>query len=248
LARKEKLDFGRQEPEILGILKHNHIFTNTLKRNDPLGQEVLSLFPFPTDRDNLETLLQSTGNGDATIPSNTAVTSRFRTWFSCLTSVLVYMGRRSVVHGNIQPSNILHKDGRVFLTGFDSAYVIDWNESPEKAKDLPKQDVYALGCVFLEMLAVLIPRPVNKFRDCCHDDITGECHSYGFVLGRVDTLFSDSPVETRKFFQECVTPMLNRDLGSRPSAQAASSLITQRNPWSKDCAVCNCEGKENRQF
>jgi len=101
--------------------------------------------------------------------------------FECISAGLEYLHEQGTRHKDIKPDNILRTHHSVYLSDFgvstDVSKVIDGQGfsmtegptagtaryfSPEAAKYLPrrrKADVFALGCVFLEMLAVLSGMP-----------------------------------------------------------------------------------------
>jgi len=95
--------------------------------------------------------------------------------FGCLTSALFYLHRSYIRHRDLKPSNILVDGSNVLLTDFGTA--LNWTEdggstsvdapgtltwqycSPEQASHGERgrpSDVWSLGCIFLEITAVLM--------------------------------------------------------------------------------------------
>lgn len=99
--------------------------------------------------------------------------SFLRTFFGCLANALCYLHENRIRHKDIKPQNVLVKGHQVFLTDFGIS--LDWSElgqstttgatvktprycAPEVADYLPRNslsDIWSLGCVFLEIWAVL---------------------------------------------------------------------------------------------
>lgn len=101
-------------------------------------------------------------------------------WFGCLVSALAYAHTEMVKHEDIKPHNILIKGKRVYLTDFGTAKdfsefemstVSDYLEAgtpvywaPEPKPWGRPADVFALGCVFSEMLTVRQKRSLDEYR------------------------------------------------------------------------------------
>ncbi|KAL9613384.1 MAG: hypothetical protein Q9167_002087 [Letrouitia subvulpina] len=95
-------------------------------------------------------------------------------WFSCLASGLEFIHENGVLHNDIKPQNILVEDQRVLFADFGSSSTIDETRqlrlrafhhtklyaAPEVEQGgyTTASDVFSLGCVFLEMVTVLISR------------------------------------------------------------------------------------------
>jgi serine/threonine protein kinase len=95
--------------------------------------------------------------------------------FGCLASGLAFIHSRTIRHKDIKPQNILVHNGKMIYTDFGIA--LDGSEqdttttgrpdaftkrycAPEVANSEPrnrKSDVFSLGCVFLEIMALLAP-------------------------------------------------------------------------------------------
>ena len=100
-------------------------------------------------------------------------------WHSCLTSAVFYLHRKDVnlCHLDIKPANILIKESNIYLADFGSSRLATEVESqrvpmtrkyaaPELIRDgafSKGSDVFALGCVFLEMATVMCKLSIKKF-------------------------------------------------------------------------------------
>lgn len=105
--------------------------------------------------------------------------TRLDSWFGCLISALLYAHEENIYHGDIKPLNILVKDNRPYLADFGSAKDVTqlqastsshqeiagtpvyWAPETERGK---AADVFALGCVFSEMLTVRQKRTLEDYR------------------------------------------------------------------------------------
>ena len=100
-------------------------------------------------------------------------------WFGCLASGLEHIHLAGVRHRDIKPSNILLKNDTVVFTDFGSSNLVNEDESDEsESGDFTVQyaapevyqgkrgraaDVFALGCVFLEVaMLILSPDPLEN--------------------------------------------------------------------------------------
>ena len=99
-------------------------------------------------------------------------------WFSCLTSGLHHMHEQGVLHHDIKPSNILVMDKTIFYADFGYSASMSDNQAhhfsrwgftriyaaPEVFRGDQKMasDVFSLGCVFLEMITVLLSKDLRQ--------------------------------------------------------------------------------------
>ena len=106
-------------------------------------------------------------------PSGLDCRSGMQRWFSCLASGLQYLHNSGVRHRDIRPANMLLRDDRILYTDFGSSNMIPDDDSSEsESTDFTERyaapevfrgrrgraaDVFALGCVYIEMVAFLLP-------------------------------------------------------------------------------------------
>lgn len=107
--------------------------------------------------------------------------SKMQGWFRCLASGLQYLHNSGVRHRDIKPSNILLREDTILYTDFGSSNIIPDDDSSESdSTDFTERyaapevlrgyrgraaDVWALGCVFLEMSALLLQDPLREGRE-----------------------------------------------------------------------------------
>lgn len=164
----------RNEVEIMSKLRHNHIASlNMLFK----GKTYWSMIMLPVADCDLKVFLDERCSG-AGYPKEAM--KMLDPWFGCLISALAYAHEERVKHEDIKPSNILIKGKKIYLTDFGTAKdfsefeqstVSDYFETgtpvywaPEPRTWGRPADVFALGCVFSEMLTVRQHRTLQDFR------------------------------------------------------------------------------------
>lgn len=101
-------------------------------------------------------------------------------WFGCLISALAYAHTEMVKHEDIKPNNILISGKKIYLTDFGTAKdfseleastVSDYLQAgtpvywaPEPRPWGRPADIFALGCVFSEMLTVRQKKSLDEYR------------------------------------------------------------------------------------
>lgn len=164
----------RNEFQIMSKLRHNHIASvNMLFKNESFW----SIIMLPVADYDLRTFLD-----ERCVKAGHPYEAMrlLDPWFGCLISALTYAHDEQVKHEDIKPSNILIKGRKVFLTDFGTAK--DFSEfeastiggyleqgtpvywAPEPRAWGRPADVFALGCVFAEMLTVRQRKSLQEFR------------------------------------------------------------------------------------
>lgn len=160
-----------KESYIMHRLRHSHIVRLLSSFSD---QRTATLFMLPAADYTLAQYMQT---HSLIAPIGTPTPH----WFSCLVSGMRHIHEQDIVHGDIKPENILIFEDRVFYSDFGLSSTIPDNESTiSGAGFLTKQygapeikngrrgkpsDVWSLGCVFLELVTVLLHQSVTSLYD-----------------------------------------------------------------------------------
>ena len=170
--QKPQLQLFMDELQILRKISHPHTVRLVTSYTD---LEVFALVLDPVADKSLRDML----NQASSIPLNLADLTNLRQWFGCLASALVHLHDKNVRHKDIKPSNVLLRNGTVYLCDFGISF--DWTgfdpttEGPSprtpgycapevldaKARDT-SSDVWSLGRVFCDMLTVLAGKPMTE--------------------------------------------------------------------------------------
>lgn len=184
------------------------------------------------------------------------------TWFGCLTSALVYMHSHGIHHEDIKPTNIVHHGNKIFFTDFSSSRRLEAGQetstdSPAVASRLfaapevmssdgsvlrhgSKSDVYSLGLVFVEMLAVSLGTDIEQMRD----DLFGEEREnmrYSRVVDGIASVLTNFTLteSTPPLWELCLSDMINPVRQARPSAEAIlNTLIVNQHLGTTTACTC----------
>jgi serine/threonine protein kinase len=167
-------------------------------------------------------------------------------WFGCLASALAYMHDHRIRHKDVKPSNILVKGDLVVYSDFGTSKHMEDLElttktsgnpgqhtpmycAPEVAAELPrgrKADVFSLGCVFVEMLTVLVGKSLIEFSERRGDvgfqayQSNPDC-TIQWLAALADT-FHSFDVET---VAKCCNGMLEHDVQKRYSSALVVDVL-----------------------
>lgn len=169
----------RNEVTIMQKLRHLHIATVLFQIKE---EDAYSIFMLPVADYDLRKYMDMCTKEE--YPA--ALTCRIFPWFGCLLDALAYAHRQDIKHNDIKPSNILIKNFQPFLCDFGLAKEFtDAHDSRSNSSRVvgsrayhapevrPQQyrgraaDVFALGCVYSEMLSICRSpgRSLVEYRD-----------------------------------------------------------------------------------
>jgi serine/threonine protein kinase len=237
--KRSMKELFENEIEIIKSLgEHHHLIQvfATYTTKDKLG---LILTPFAEDGDLHEFLakfqeLNSSDTSESTTKENMRLT--LTRGFGCLAGGLSYMHERRIRHKDIKAQNILIHQGKVIYTDFglsfdsnllensttdDLASMTRRYAAPEVIQNRPRNsssDVFALGCVFLEIYSALTAG-VQFLQQ-------GE---YSEAMPKIHTLLLStySPIELHPIF-EFIVSMTSDIPEARPSAKLIGSSLLRR--------------------
>jgi serine/threonine protein kinase len=165
------------EVNIMNRLSHQHITKISLWGYEPDG-DFFSIVMLPVADYNLQQFLQEKCV-NAAFPRTEL--SDMTTWFGCLISALSFAHANDIKHEDIKPGNILIKNQQPFLADFGSAkdfsdthlsasenhlaYGTPVYWAPENPPRGRAADVFALGCVFSEMLTVRQRHTLKEYQN-----------------------------------------------------------------------------------
>lgn len=174
LTPKQIEERVRNEVDIMRKLRHNHIANINILLKGDVNWEIIML---PVADCDLRVFL-SEKCIKANYPHDAI--RLIDSWFGCLISALTFAHAKQVKHQDIKPTNVLIKNKTVYLTDFgvakdfselENSMVGNWQEegtpvywAPENKPWGRAADVWALGCVFAEMLTVRQKRTLDDFK------------------------------------------------------------------------------------
>jgi hypothetical protein len=214
----------------------------------PVAQCDLAVMLHFVEKENFGPELSETFDGydiDVGEFAEVAGTQYRRIWsmFGCLTSAMLYLHENNVRHKDIKPSNILLSREGIWITDFGASkdFTSDFTSTsasqergtlkycaPEVAKfeeSGRSADIFSLGCVFLEMMVVLVHKHTLSDLESCRTARNG---SYEANLQYLDDWFAlveTSEPQVQHLLYE-IRQMLDSDRARRPTADALDSRMT----------------------
>jgi serine/threonine protein kinase len=252
----------QEEAKNLKSLVHQHIITllGSYEETKPRNRHSYYLLMSPVGENDLRNFLEMVGDENET-RSQTAALSIWKTWiygwFACLASALAFMHGNGIRHQDIKPSNIIHKGQDIYFTDFSSSCAFDIGhttstDNPSRASPMyaaPEiienytgnlqrhgraTDIFALGCVFCDMLSVLTGGSVSMFQGAIRDpeaiNFGRGALYYSQRLSQISEWFTSSAI-----FSDHICAMLQHSRDLRPTAMAVVQWFVIDNIFNDTC-------------
>jgi serine/threonine protein kinase len=179
-------------------------------------------------------------------------------WLGCLFQALEFVHSRDVVHKDIKPSNILIKDEKIYLADFGLSRSFEGGPSgtygefagtPEYQapeyfngqKHGRPVDIFALGCVFSEILTTLRNKDLDEFKEKRSVREITEIRVYSFHrnIKRVEEWVKGlNGSEMDNFLVDAILGMLKFDVDERKLL--AEQALMDLKSWEELCCVHGC--------
>ena len=267
----------RNEVDVMKRLSHRHI-VRTIGSYE-VETRIQAILMFPVGDNNLRDFLfeLERDSETVTIPHRQRLRD-LRKWLGCLASAITYIHAEGVQHEDIKPSNIICRGSDVFLTDFSSCrqFKVDettstWAtaratliykapelfQSGEAGKHGKGTDIFALGCVFMEMEIVskaafkktspdVLMWSIKLFRAYCkgaHVNNIGSGSDFAYCksLKKIHNwpvwTESDDGDVSRTIWETVIRPMLALNRAKRPSAATVLQSVKSIAPGQPTC-VC----------
>ncbi|KAF1993052.1 kinase-like protein [Amniculicola lignicola CBS 123094] len=271
-GRKKRLHIAQEEAATLKRLDHEHIIKiiGTYEEGPPNGRGFYSLLIYPVGDHDLKTrleMLEDVINDRNKDPQGLHRERQLlRKWFRCLASALEYMHSQGVRHQDIKPSNIICRNEDIYFTDFSSAAYFNVGrttstENPARTSAMyaaPEAvitngsilkhgrgtDVFSLGCVFCEMLAVINGSSVHIFTEYLlnNDDSGQGSHPAEYLVYRRSTSNIASFYAESQIYVNVIHDMLAMNRDERPTAGTVATNTKLHIPYDVDAlGSCSCE-------
>lgn len=278
-ARKREanatLEIIQEEAKNLRLLVHPHIVAllGTYEEKKHANAHFYFLLMSPVGDSDLKRFLDFAGDEEPTTLDGLRWKGWISKWFACLASALAYMHESGIRHQDIKPSNIIQKGEDIYFTDFSSSSAFEVGhttstENPARtsymyaAPELMAKfsgsrerhgrasDIFALGCVFCDMLTVLSERTVSSFHGYLLnggktlEDNAGPNRNqgplyYSHMITEIEKWFVSSMQQ--RFYVSVIEKMLasNRDRRSKALDVLKATMVF--NPAHAQCDAENIE-------
>ncbi|KAI2466441.1 kinase-like domain-containing protein [Annulohypoxylon bovei var. microspora] len=245
---KERMKQFVAEIEILKWLNHHRIVKFVGNYTD---SSYMGLIMSPVAEMNLSTYLEEVDRSKQ---------GELRTFFGCLCRALEFLHGQEVRHKDIKPANILVHCGKVLFTDFGlsldfkdakgsttTSMVYAWTQkygAPEVAAYEPRNtqsDIWSLGVVFLEMIAVLKGKDIEEMDEFFEAHGSGRrfAHSNHTALLEFITELKKAGRKSDNVALAWVQQMLEVEPQLRPTAsKLVGSIIPSGEQDEKASAFC----------
>lgn len=241
----------KSEVAIMQKLQHPHITQVLLYAKD---RDSFSIFMLPVADYDLRHHLEEVCSRE----DERGNLARMDTWFGCLASALAYAHNCKIKHHDIKPSNILIKNRQPLLADFGSAKdFANQDTSSEQGdlvagtpvyhppEDLPwgrSADVFALGCVFSEMLTVRVGRSLTEYRQYRHKNVV---YGYAFKenLSKVEHWIHNLDIQSQRAYEalDIVSNQTLKMLANSPEQRVEMKNVKRAFRVESDLLFCtNC--------
>lgn len=241
----------KNEVNIMQRLRHHHIASVLFYVRDV---SAFSLIMLPVGDYDLRQFLEEKCI-QAKFPGNEL--KHIDNWFGCLVSALAYAHEQHIKHEDIKPSNILIKEYRPYLADFGSAKdfshleaststdhmiagtPVYWPPELNRSRGRPA-DVFALGCVFSEMLTVRQKRSLTEYRNERFVSDTDFGFAFRKNLSGVERWLKALPnIDDKDSVQSFLLEILLNMLQREPDARFTAKQIKKRLRAEEDVLFCS---------
>jgi serine/threonine protein kinase len=232
---KEQMKLFVTEIKILKRLKHQHIVEFVGSYTDASN---LGLIMYPVADMDLASYLNQSPARKPTI----------RTFFGCLATALQFLHDNGIRHKDVKPQNVLVHGKNILFTDFGLSRDADGMGSTTSGFTLrtlkycapevfawttrdSSSDVWSLGCIYLEMVAVLKDWQLDKFHAYFKENGTKDpyFHSNPSAVAELITTFRVSGSLSDNDPLDWAEMMLRQDRHARPTAAALTSVAIEGN-------------------
>jgi serine/threonine protein kinase len=245
----------KNEVDIIKRL-HSHPHIVQIYWSYTCGRELgMLLTPVASDKDLGSYLLDIQDTGEGPTQKQRDILLRA---FGCLAGGLAYIHSHTIRHKDIKPQNILVHNGQMIYTDFGIALDANGQDTtttglsesctkrycaPEVANNQPrnrKSDVFSLGCVFIEMLSLLVPESRSNSLDPV--PYWKRLNKLYFYSTYFSPYFPNLPAPFMELFKTCRS-MMCPDIAGRIDASKLESRLwamrhQQKNSVALFCDMC----------